>query len=291
MSVKKGKADGTGGESGSMRSEEKPRARRFGVAVILVALGAATGAWHNKTTDRGHSDPVAGTVRGVVAPPANAIGRVSRWFSDQTGWIFHGHALAGQNQKLRARVAELEGQNTRLLEAQIRYEHLRDDLKFVKTTPLNLMAADVWARRPDPKFDTLLIGRGSSDGVRINSPVMSRSGLVGRVIEVGPNTASVLMLTDQNSGVGARVQRVGSRATGVCKGDNSGLLSMVYLPSDADIKPGDVVVTSGLGGVFPLGLFIGVVKDVRTDAGNALKIGRIAPKVDFDRLEEVYVLK
>ena len=274
-----------------MRSNEKPRGRKYGIAVALALLGAATGAWHNHATDRGKSDPVAGTVRGVMAPPANALGRVSRWFSDQTGWIFHGHSVAAENQTLRARVAELEGQNSRLLEAQIRYEHLRDDLKFAQTTPLKLLAADVWSRRPDPKFDTLLIGRGSNSGVKINSPVVTRSGLAGRIIEVGPNTASVLLLTDQNSGVGARVQRVGSRATGVCKGDNSGLLSMVYLPSDADIKPGDAVVTSGLGGVFPPGLFIGTVKEVRTDAGNALKIGRIAPKVDFDRLEEVYVLQ
>ena len=274
-----------------MRSEGTPKARRYGVAVILVLLGAATGAWHNRAVDRNTPDAVAGTVRGIVAPPANLLGRISRWFSDQTGWIFHGHAIAMDNQKLRARVAELEGQNTRLLEAQIRYEHLRDDLKFAKTTPLNLLAADVWARRPDPKFDTLLIGRGSADGVKINSPVVTRSGLVGRVIEVEATTASVLMLTDQNSSVGARVQRVGSRATGVCKGDNSGLLSMVYLPSDANIKPGDVIVTSGLGGVFPAGLFVGIVKEARIDAASSQKIGRIASKVDFDRLEEVYVLK
>ena len=274
-----------------MRPNEKPRSRRFGAAVALLLLGAATGAWHNHATDRDKPDFVASAVRGIIAPPANALGRVSRWFSDQTGWIFHGHSVAADNQKLRARVADLEGQNTRLLEAQIRYEHLRDDLQFVKTTPLKLLAADVWARRPDPKFDTLLIGRGSADGVKINSPVVSRSGLVGHVIEVGPNTASVLMLTDQNSSVGARVQRTGSRATGVCKGDNSGLLSMVYLPTNADIKAGDIIVTSGLGGVFPAGLFIGVVKEARTDAGNALKIGRVAPKVDFDRLEEVYVLQ
>ena len=274
-----------------MRSEGTPRARRYGVAVVLALLGAATGAWHNRATDRGKPDFVASAVRGVVAPPANGLGHVSRWFSEQTGWIFHGHTVANDNQKLRARVAELEGQNTRLLESQIRYEHLRDDLKFVQTTPLHLLAADVWARRPDPKFDTLLIGRGSSDGVKVNSPVVTRSGLAGRIIEVGPATATVLLITDQNSGAGGRVQRTGSRAAGVCKGDNSNLLSMVYLPGDADIKPGDVIVTSGLGGVFPPGLFIGTVKEVQMDAGNALKIGRVAPKVDFDRLEEVYVLQ
>ena len=274
-----------------MRSDEKPRGaavrRRGHSGSAWHCYGRMAQPRHGSREGRPDSQRRARRDRAARQP----AGRVSRWFSDQTGWIFHGHALAGQNQQLRARVAELEGQNSRLLEAQIRYEHLRGDLKFAQTTPLKLLAADVWARRPDPKFDTLLIGRGSNDGVKINSPVVTRSGLAGRIIEVGPNTASVLLLTDQNSGVGARVQRVGSRATGVCKGDNTGLLSMVYLPSDADIRPGDVIVTSGLGGVFPPGLFIGVVKEAVKDAGNALKIGRITPKVDFDRLEEVYVLQ
>ena len=222
--------------------------------------------------------------------PPRCWGRVSRWFSEETGWIFHGKALADENKNLKLRVAELEGDNARLREAQINYDRLRQDLKFVLPRQNRLLAADVIARRPDPKFDTLLIGRGSRDGVQQNSVVLTRNGLVGRVSEVGPTTAAVLMLSDQNSGVGARVQRAKSRATGVCKGENGPLLSLVYLPSDSDIKIGDPIVTSGLGGIYPSGILIGTVREVKTDVGNALKQARIAPFVDFDRLEEVYVM-
>lgn len=272
-----------------MRSEKTPNSRRYWGALIFLLAGTLAGAWHNRQTDRGRSDVVTGAVRVVVAPPARAVGSASRWLSDQTGWIFHGHAVAQENKRLRARVAELEGENISLREAGTRYVELRDDLGFVHQNAPNLVSADVIARRPDPKFDTMVISCGSADGVRVNSVVMTRDGVVGRVYEVTPTTASVLMLTDQQSGVGARVQRANSRATGVVKGDNSTLVSMVYLPNDADIKVGDAIVTSGLGGVYPPGLLIGTVTQVRADSGNTLKMARVRPKVDPDRLESVYV--
>jgi rod shape-determining protein MreC len=274
-----------------MRTEKAPRTRRYWAALILLLLGTLAGAWHNHQVDRGKTDIVVGAVRGVVAPPATALGRASRWFRDQTSWIFQGHALAAENRSLRARVAELEGENASLREAQIDYDRLRGDLGFVHTAKTALLSADVIARRPDPKFDTLVITRGSADGVQPKSVVVTRDGVVGRVFEVTRDTASVLMLTDQNSGVGARVQRPASRATGICKGDNSAALSLVYLPTDADIKAGDVIVTSGLGGIYPAGLVIGTVVDVRAEEGNILKSARLRPKVDFDRLEQVYVLR
>lgn len=273
-----------------MRSEQTPRARRYWGALIFLLMGTLAGAWHNHTTDNGKQDLVVGAVQGVVAPPANALGKVSRWCSEQTGWIFHGHALAEENQKLRARVAELEGETTRLREAAIRYDQLRNDLNFVRGAKAPPLAADIVFRRPDPKYDTLVVLRGSRDGVRPNSVVVTRDGLVGRVFEVTPTTASVVMLTDQNSGVGARVQRANSRAVGVCKGNYTPTLSLVYLPNDADIKVGDVIVTSGLGEVYPPGLLIGKVVEVKPDEGNMLKMARIKPQVDFDRLEAVYIL-
>lgn len=272
-----------------MRSEKTPNVRRYWGGLIFLLVGTLAGAWHNRQTDRGRQDGVTGAMRGVVAPPANALGSVSRWFSEQTGWIFHGHAVAVENQRLRERVAELEGENVTLREDGVKYEQLKNDLGFVHASPASLLPATVIARRPDPKFDTLMISRGSHDGVHPNSVVVTRSGLVGRVYEVTPGTASVLMLTDQQSGVGGRVLREPSRATGVVKGDNTATVTMVYLPNEADIKVGDVIVTSGLGGVYPPGLAIGTVTAVRADDGNILKSARIQPRVDFDRLEEVYV--
>src|SRR5579871_1397745 len=274
-----------------MRSEERsPNARRYWAVLLFVVLGTLIGVWHNNRNDRGAQDYVEGGVRGVVAPPANALGRVSHWFGAQTYWLFHGHAVAEENQKLKERVAELEGENAALREMQINYDRLRDDLSFVRQDGAPKIAADVITRRADPKFDTLLISRGSRDGVKPNSVVVTRNGLVGRVFLVTPGTASVLMLTDQKSGVGARVQRPESRAVGVCEGDNSAVLMLLGLSGEADIKKDDIIVTSGLGGIYPKGLVIGTVLEVKEDEGNVGKVVRVKPRVDFDHLEEVYVL-
>lgn len=263
--------------------------RRYRFAIFLLIAGTVVGVYHNRTTDKSKPDPVVVVVRSVFAPPANALGTFSRWVSRETGWIFHGRSIAQENLLLKQQVAELESKSAVAEEATLRYEHLRSDLGFVQKAQPRLLAADLVTRRPDPKFDTLVISRGSGDGVHVDSVVTTKMGLVGRVFETTPTTASVLLITDQNSGVGARVQRAQSRATGVIKGDNTSSLSMIYLPQAADIKPGDKIVTSGLGGIFPPGLVIGTVKTVRADTGNSLKIATITPQVDPDTLEEVYV--
>lgn len=276
-----------------MRSADSPRPRRYWGVLIFLLLGTLAAAWHNRAIGANRPDPVAGTVRGVVAPPAGVMARVSRWFSGQTGWLLKGRELAAENQTLKARVAQLEGENVALREASINLERLRDDLGFVRTQKKPPLAAEVIARRPDSRFQTLVIGRGSRDGVQPKSVVMCPNGVVGQVYDVGLTTAAVLLLTDQNSGIGGRVQRAGSRAVGVCKGDreNPRQVWLNYLPSDADVKVGDVIVTSGLGSVFPPGLAIGEVVEVKMEPGNLQKAARLRLNVDFDRLEEVYVLR
>lgn len=272
-----------------MRSETTPHARRYWAALVFLALGILLGVWHNRVTTHGYQDRTVGAVRGVVAPPVGWMGSISHWFGRQTGWLFRGHATEDENRRLKERVAQLEGEKAALLEAQTNYSRLRDDLGFVHANTPRLLAADITARKTDPKFDTLIINRGSRDGVRINSMVRTRNGLVGRVFELTPGTASVLMLTDQKSGVGGRVQRAASRAVGVCEGNNSTRLELKYLPGDADIKPGDLIVTSGLGGMFPPGQVIGTVESVKPDENNVGKTAQVHPAVEFDRLEEVYV--
>lgn len=272
-----------------MRSETTPHARRYWAALSFLLLGVVLGVWHNRATVGGRQDPAVGFVRGVLATPVGWVNGISRWCGRQTGWLFHGRAAEAENRQLKERVAQLEGENAALKEAQVNLDRLRDDLGFARSNKPRLLAADITARKTDPKFDTLIINRGSRDGVRINSMVRTRNGLVGRVFEVTPGTASVLMLTDQKCGVGARVQRAASRAVGVCEGNNSSRLEMKYLPGDADIKPGDLIVTSGMGGLFPAGQGIGTVESVKADENNVGKTAVIRPFVEFDRLEEVYV--
>ena len=288
-----------------MRSERTRHARRYWAALIFLLMGSMAGAWHNRATTKGRQDVVSGAVQTVAAPPAHAVGGVSRWISNQTGWLLHGRAISDENRRLKARVADLEGQNAAFQEAERENQQLREDLKFVRTEKTPLLAADVLARRVNPDFDTIVISRGSRAGVHVNSIVRARAGLVGKVSEVSPFSATVILLTDPNGGVGARVQRAGGRsAIGVCKGDYNALVPMIDLPGDADIKAGDLIVTSGFGTVvqpaakgaptvlqtYPKGLPVGVVVSVEGEEGSISKIARIRPCVDFDSLEQVYVL-
>lgn len=274
-----------------MYPDSKPRTPRYWLALFLVVLSVTLGTCHNRAVDRGHADTPSTFARELTAPPTGMLGRVSQWFGSQSEWIFRGRSLAGENHRLATRLAELEGENAALKEKSARYDQLRDDLGFVRQAQSTLLPADILSRRIDFKFETLLVARGESDGVKVGNTVMTRNGLVGRVTEVTGGTASVLLITDQKSGVGARVQRPESRALGVCKGTNSSVLNLTYLDNAADIRIGDEIVTSGNGKVFPGGLRIGTVLEVKPDPGSAVKVARIRPIVNFDRLEEVYIVK
>lgn len=262
---------------------------RYMPVVVLVILGMILGSCHNRATKRGEQDPASSLARTVSAPPSSVVGNASHWVQNQTDWIFRGRRYANENRELRDRVAQLEGENALLRDQSARYQQLRSDLGFVQNHQPALLAADILSRRIDFKFETLLIARGERDGVKPDSIVITRNGLVGRVFEVTATTASVLMITDQKSGVGARVLRPESRALGVCKGDNTNLLTLTYLDNDADIRVGDEIITSGMGGVFPSGIRIGSVKEVKIDPASAIKTAKLIPYVNFDRLEEVYI--
>lgn len=122
--------------------------------------------------------------------------------------------------------------------------------------------------------------------------VVTDKGLVGHVIEAGPTSAKVQLLLDPRSSVGTLVQRADSRVAGIVEGDmdNPTMPRMVNIPKTADVEEGDVVVTSGFGGVYPKGLNVGTVAEMRNDEGGLLKIAVLEPAVDFQKLEDVMVI-
>ncbi len=273
------------------RERESRRSRYIGI-LIFVAVGIAIGLWHNRMTAHGRSDILTGAVRTVTVPVVSAVSGVGRWIGGQFGWLFRGRAISAQNARLLAENAQLREENARLHEADITAQRLRQQLGFAEMRPPDKFAADVIALRPNPNFETLVIGRGSRDGVHLNSVVISPYGLVGHVYDVAPTSASVLLLTDSNSAVGAMVQR--SRVVGVCKGDGSRLFSLDYLDRAADVKVGDTIISSGLGGgkgIYPKGQVLGTVMAVADDVSGATRRVTVKPSVDFNRLEEVYVIR
>jgi rod shape-determining protein MreC len=204
-----------------------------------------------------------------------------------------------ENRHLRERVQGLE---TALQERQARAAEagrLRQLLELRELLPLTTVAAEVVARDGMPWYRVAVINKGEQDGVALNAPVISATGVVGRVIERGPRAARVQLLLDRDSALGALVER--TRAAGVVAGrvgspDVSrgaaapGELLMKYVPAAADVAEQDLVVSSGSERIFPKGLVIGRVSSVSLGTGLFKEI-RIAPAASFDRLEEVLVLR
>ena len=264
--------------------------KRVWLVLIMLVFGSLLGVWHNKNVNAGSSDPITSAFRAVLSPPSRMIGSFFSWSGKQISWIFKGRGMASENDRLKSRVVQLEAETASLKDSKINLDRLRQDLGFTQTQTPKPIAAEIINRSPDPRFDTLVINVGEKNGVKSNSVVRSPGGLVGRVFEVTPTSASVLLLTDQNSGVGVRVLRSESRVEGVCKGGFGKLLDVLYLSSAADVMVGDDMVTSGLGGVYPAGILVGKVVKIQEDRTRALKIAKVQPSALLSSITEVYVL-
>ena len=137
-------------------------------------------------------------------------------------------------------------------------------------------------------FKTLLINKGTADGLRVGLPVLADRGVVGRIIETSWHASRVLLMIDENSNIDALIQR--SRAQGILQGAGSAGCNLKYISRVEDVQAGDVILSSGLAGVFPKGLLLGVVTGASRREGGLFQKIDVAPAVDFGRLEEVLAL-
>lgn len=183
----------------------------------------------------------------ALATPFNAIGNVA---SNLTASPETLSDLQAENEELRSKVAELS-------EVQATAERLEALLGLQSTYNLQSTAARVVGESGDAWSRTVTINKGSADGIALNMPVCNSAGIIGQVIEVSPTTSTVRLITDENSGVSAMVQS--TRAQGILQGQPDGTLRLEFVTTDADVKEGDIVVSSGIGGVYPKGLPLGTV--------------------------------
>ena len=163
---------------------------------------------------------------------------------------------------------------------------LRQLLDMRERSELQTTAAEIIAAGASPEFRTMTIDKGSSDGLKPDMAVIAPAGVVGRVILPSSRAAKVQMLIDRNAAAGALIER--TRAQGVVVGQGD-ILRMEYVPGTADVQEGDLVVTSGIDGIYPKGFAIGTVEAVDRGPGTYHEIS-VRPAVDFSRLEEVLVI-
>src|ERR1043166_4369383 len=193
-----------------------------------------------------------------------------------------------ENQRLKRRIQELEIEKNRLLEAEATNRRLKDLLEFRSRLPAGSITATIIANSASTWSHTCLLDKGSADGVKRGMAVVTPLGIVGQVVYLGPHTAKVLLVTDPNSGVDALVQR--TRARGIGSGSVASGTIMKYVRRSDDIQEGDRLITSGLDGIFPKGLMVGIATKVRKQNLGLFQLVEVAPAVVSSRIEEVLIV-
>ena len=214
----------------------------------------------------------------LVSAPFNAVGNI---FGNLTASRATLDELEAENAELTARVAELA-------EYQATSERLEKLLDLQSTYNLQSTAARIIGQSSDAWSDTVTIDKGSLDGISVNMPVTNSTGVIGQVIEVAPNASTVRLLTDEGSGVSAMIQD--TRAQGMVQGQPDGTLRMDYVSVDADVKEGDIIITSGIGGVYPKGLPIGTVASVTKNSNDVYYTIIVSSASRTESNEEVLVI-
>jgi rod shape-determining protein MreC len=258
----------------------------IGLILALLLLGFAL--------DRlGYMTTVRVMVQTALVPLQDAVTTVAQDVSRQAEQTESVETVRARNAELEALSNRLMIENLRLKEVERENETLRQLLNYTRSNPqLSYEPTTVVGRSVGVDPTNLLyyvyVDVGARSGVARNMPVITDRGLVGRVTAVGPNSAQVLLLIDPASAVNAIVQN--GRATGIVRGNIDGTLTMGRIPPNETVNPGDIVLTSGLGGNFPDKLVIGQVTEVEQRDQDMFQVARIRPTVDFGKLETMLIV-
>lgn len=255
------------------------------VSVFVIIFFAARGRF---TAPLGS---IAAT--GALAPFQRAVSWAGYQINGVTSSIWELVSAYYQNELLKNEVVQLRQQNLTASEYAAENERLRNLLGYKQAAgQFDLEAAQVIGREQATWTSMIVINKGSSDGIAKNMPVVTEKGLVGVVTEVAPNAAKVQLILDPRCSVGTLIQRPESRVAGIVQGSIADAMTpnMINIPKNSDVVEGDMVITSGFGGIYPKGIAVGTVDSLEDDGGGLLKIAVLKPAVDFQKLEDVLVI-
>lgn len=265
----------------------KSRALLFSSVVLFIAAIQLTSV----SVRRPEIAQVGGS---AIARAMFPLERVFHEVSASAQYVWHRYiwliGVQAEAELLRQRLRQLESLNSRYVEYRHENQRLRELLGFVETTHHRGVTATVVGRDSSNWVHTLTIDKGSADGLRPGLPVIDGNAVVGQTTVVTPRSAKVLLLSDPASAIDAIVQS--SRLSGVVEGGGDGRLRLRYTEQTPQerVLPGDRVVSSGLDGVYPKGVAIGVVHQVASGSSALFQEIVLEPSAVFDRLETVLVL-
>ena len=229
-----------------------------------------------------------------IVPMQEGLNTVGAWADDHIHSFKSLKELQAENEKLTAKVEELEEENSRLASGDAELSELRELLELSKEYgDYKKVGARVISNGGGNWYETFVINKGSSDGIAVNMNVLADNGLVGIVTEVGNNYAKVRSIIQDESRVSAMVES--TMDTCIVKGNTEtifkdGTIDVVYISKDAQINEGQELVTSHISSKYLPGIRIGTVNNIITDSSNLTKSAKVTPIVDFRHLRNVLVI-
>lgn len=196
--------------------------------------------------------------------------------------------LEEKNRLLHKELLEVSIENLRIQESMLENIRLRRLLKFKEEKKIKVIAANVIGAGQEQTIKSLILDVGSNENVRKNLTVVTEKGLVGKILSAEPEQSHAQILLDRNTLVSVRLQK--SREIGVLGWSGNLWLDLKYIPKDVIVEPGELVMTSGLSQIYPEGIKVGVVGEVNESKYELFKQIKVKPAVEFNRLEEVFVL-
>ena len=272
-----------------MRRLDMKQNRLFILMAMLCLLSLMLDSWQSAAQRVGQPTWLDGTVCAAASPLQGLLTEGTRAMERGAARLVQRRRLADENVALRGRVADLEARFVARRESQGKSDRERE--LRVATAGMNPRGpiANVIGWGDNGWTSCLVLDCGESAGARVKDVAVAKGGVVGQVYAVSSTAARVLPITDPASGVAALVQR--SRETGVLGGTGDGRCELRYLDPDADVAPGDTVLTSGAGGIFPKGLLVGTVTAVKQDRRAPGKVAEVRPAAALRKVEEVVLVR
>lgn len=196
--------------------------------------------------------------------------------------------VSEENDSLKNHIAKLKEENNHLRETLLLNSRLKELLAFKQEAAKTAVASNVIGVESAGWIKTATIDKGQSDGIRQDMAVVTPLGIVGRIIDTQPTTSKALLVTDPRSSIDAVAQR--TRIRGMIQGNGTDGLALKYVNHGADMQIGDVIISSGLSGIFPKGMVIGEVSRIEKGEDNFFMDIEVKPSADIQRLEEVLII-
>lgn len=258
--------------------------------LVTLLLGASLLLVISSYYQRGVLTPVSyarGAAKSVTWGVATAVNAVVGPARAGLADVAHFWSLRRDKSRLRAKNVRLQARLVAAGRLEKENSELRKAARFLPRIKMRVVGASLVQRSGNPWESVLLVDRGKKDGVKPGCPVLAEDGVIGRVIAVDNGVAEVRLIDDQRSGIAVEIERTGVQA--VVSGSAAGLLKLRYQASDADIRRGDHLITSGVGSVFPRGLDVGTVVSMQTGVYGLEKDIVVRPKANLRRATVMFI--